>query len=92
MRLARITGTVTATVKAPGLTGRSLMLIDVVDSDQKVLQPATVAVDTCGSGPGDLVLIAEGSAARLLPDTSGLCIDVAIIAVIDRVDTAGSAT
>ncbi len=87
MRLARITGTVTATVKQPALTGAKLLLADVVDSKGSVLEAALVAADTCGAGVGDLVMLAQGSAARMPTQTSGAPVDAAIIAIIDRVTT-----
>lgn len=89
MRLARVTGTVTATTKPESLGGRTLLLLDIVDgSDSKrkaSLETGVVAVDTCGAGKGDLVMIAQGSAARLSSDTSGSPIDCAVIAIVDTV-------
>jgi microcompartment protein CcmK/EutM len=86
MRLARVKGTVTATAKPDSLTGRSLLLVDIVDADDTTIEAAQVAVDACGAGTGDLVLLAQGSAARLSADTSGAPIDCAVIAVVDSVD------
>lgn len=86
MRLARVTGTVTATVKQAPLTGSKLMVVDVIDGTGAVLVPAVVAVDTCGAGAGDTVLLAEGSAARLPAQLAGLPVDAAIVAVVDTID------
>lgn len=88
MRLALVTGTVTATVKDPQLVGQKLLLVDVVDAKGKVIQPALVAVDTCGAGVKDHVLIASGSAARMPAAVAGRPIDNSIIAIIDHVDVA----
>ncbi|MEM9012560.1 MAG: EutN/CcmL family microcompartment protein [Pseudomonadota bacterium] len=88
MRIARVTGTVTATVKEAELTGKTLLIVDVEDGRGKVLTPALVAVDTCAAGVGDLVLLAEGSAARLPAALAGAPVDAAAVAVIDRVDLA----
>jgi len=85
MRLARVKGTVTATAKPDSLSGRALLLVDIVDGSDSTLETAVVAVDTCGAGTGDLVLLALGSAARLSVDTSGAPIDCAAIAVVDTV-------
>jgi len=87
MRIGKVTGTVTATIKAQGLTGKPLMLVDITDAHGKVVEPAIVAIDTCGAGRGDRVLISSGSAARQTPDTSGLAIDAAIVAVLEHIDT-----
>ncbi|MEX0286024.1 MAG: EutN/CcmL family microcompartment protein [Paracoccaceae bacterium] len=85
MRLGRVTGTVHATIKDAQLTGRTLLLLDVVDGKGKLLEPAHVAVDTCGAGVGDQVLIIEGSAARLATGVTGTPVDAAIVAVVDAV-------
>ncbi len=91
MRLARVTGTVTATVKEPGLTGMKLLVVDVEDGSSSVLQRSLVAADAAGAGVGDMVLLVEGSAARLASNAASLPIDAAIVAVIDHVELAGPA-
>lgn len=90
MRLALVTGTVTATVKDPQLVGMKLLLTDVIDGSGNVLDQALVAVDTCGAGKGDWVLIASGSAARMPASVAGKPVDYTIIAVVDDVSTAKS--
>lgn len=85
MRLARVTGTITATAKPESLGGRTLLLVDIVNGSEVTTEAGIVAVDTCGAGSGDLVLIAQGSAARLSVDTSGAPIDCAVIAIVDTV-------
>ena len=64
MKIARVTGSVTGTAKDPYFSGQKLLLVDVLDADGKVLEPAVVALDTCSAGPGDRVVITTGSAAR----------------------------
>jgi len=90
MQLATVTGPVTATAKHPGFEGLKLLLTNIVDDKQKVLQKCVVAVDTCGAGVGDKVLVVNGSAARIAAPASGVATDAAIVAVIDRVEVAGS--
>lgn len=88
MRLGKVTGTVTATAKDPGLVGGKLLLTDVIDGRGKVLEPALVAMDTVGAGVGDTVLIVEGSAARQPAPVASLPVDASVIAVVDRVSVA----
>ena len=85
MRVARVTGTVTATAKDAQLTGFKLLLTDIVDASGKVLEPAVVAADTCGAGVGDLVMLVQGSAARLPAGLAGVPVDACVIAVVDDV-------
>jgi len=90
MQLATVTGTVTATAKHSGFEGQKLLLTNIVDDKKKVLQKSVVAVDTCGAGVGDMVLVVNGSAARMAVQTSSVATDAAIVAIIDRVEVAGS--
>ena len=83
MKVVRVIGTATATIKARGLAGHKLLVVDVVDADGTVLVPSVVAVDTTGAGRGDLCLMVEGSSARIPAD--GLPVDAALIAVIDTI-------
>lgn len=85
MKLARVTGTVTATAKSPQLSGLPMLLCDVVDGKGKVLEPACVAVDTVGAGVGDQVVVTLGSAARMPAQTTGAPVDAVIIGIVDQV-------
>jgi microcompartment protein CcmK/EutM len=85
MQIGKITGTVTATAKAERLTGLKLMVVDVVDAKGAVITPALVASDTCGAGVGDTVLLAQGSGARMAGGLASAPIDLAIIAIVDRI-------
>ena len=90
MKIARVTGLVTATVKESQLSGRKLLVVDIVDGAGKVQEAAVAATDTCGAGPGDMVLVAMGSAARLPGQTSGIATDATIVAIIDEINLGGS--
>ena len=87
MQIARVTGTVTATVKDPSLAGTKLLVVTSGDGSD-ALQRSLVAADTCGAGVGDLVLVTTGSAARLSTGTGTLPVDAAVIAVVDHVEMA----
>ena len=92
MKIARIIGSVTATVKEGSLSGTALLIGNIEDGRGGVLEEAVVAADTCGAGPGDLVLLATGSAARLPARTGGMPVDAAVVAIVDHVDiSAGEA-
>lgn len=85
MRIARVVGTVTGTVKEPTLASHKLLIVDIEDGEGNVLEPSVVAVDTVGAGSGERVLVATGSAARIPSPVAGLSVDVAIIAIIDEI-------
>ena len=92
MFLARVTGSVVATQKIASMTGRKLltvepMRVDPAKRDRLVTTGRTfVVVDTVGAGQGEMVLIVQGSSARLTPETDKLPIDAAIIGIVDSVN------
>jgi ethanolamine utilization protein EutN len=92
MFLARVTGSVVATQKVSSMTGRKLLTVEPlrVDPGQRDRLVTTgrsfVVVDTVGAGQGELVLIVQGSSARLTPETEKLPVDAAIIGIVDTVN------
>jgi len=90
MKLARVTGTVEASQKDASLSGAKLLLTDLVDGAGQTTTPAFVAVDSCGAGVGDTVLITFNGAARMPSGAAGAATDATIIAIVDRVSLAGA--
>jgi ethanolamine utilization protein EutN len=89
MRLAKVIGTVVATRKEESLTGFKLLVIQEVDPrGERDINNRLVAVDTLGAGEGDIVLWVMGGAARVVSeDHRKAPLDVAIVGIIDSVDT-----
>jgi microcompartment protein CcmK/EutM len=92
MFLAKVTGLVVATHKVAAMTGHKLLTVEPlrVDPQQRDRLVGTgrtfVAVDTVGAGHGEMVLIVQGSSARLTPETEKLPVDAAIIGIVDSVN------
>jgi microcompartment protein CcmK/EutM len=98
MFLARVTGHVVATQKDKTLGGQKLMVVEPlnVKYDQSS-KPASlgntgraiVAIDVVGVGEGQLVLIVQGSSARMTEQTKNLPADAVIIGIVDSAAYAG---
>ncbi len=92
MFLARVTGSVVATHKVGSMTGRKLLTVEPlrvepVQKDHLVSTGRTlVVVDTVGAGQGEMVLIVQGSSARLTPETEKLPVDATVIGIVDSVN------
>lgn len=95
MFVAKVIGSVVATQKVATMTGHKLLLVEPYR-----LEPATrdklvptgrtfVTVDPLGAGVGQMVLLCQGSSARLTPETGQLPIDAVIIGLVDTVDVEG---
>lgn len=83
MQLARVIGTVVATVKNDSLEGRKLMIVQTVN---RFLQPTgkpMVAVDSVGAGVGELVFWCRGKEASFPFKREDTPTDCTIIAIVD---------
>jgi microcompartment protein CcmK/EutM len=91
MLIAKVTGSLVATEKVGSMVGHKLLVVEPYRLDPKARSSLTttgrsmVAVDTVGAGVGELVLITQGSSARLTPETKSLPIDTVVIGIIDSV-------
>lgn len=91
MFVARVTGSVVSTQKVGTMTGHKLLVVepyrlDAANRDQLVTTGRTfITVDTLGAGIDDMVLVVQGSSARLTPETKDLPIDAMIIGIVDTV-------
>jgi ethanolamine utilization protein EutN len=88
MQLARVTGTVVATIKTPGLEGVKLLIIQPLDRHQQPQGSPLVAADAVHmAGLGELVyFVASREAAQALPETF-VPVDHAIVGIVDAVTT-----
>ena len=87
MQLARVTGTLVASVKAEGLEGVKLLIVQPLD---RCLQPdgePVVAADGVHmAGPGELVyVVGAREASQALPNTF-VPVDHAIVGIVDAVE------
>jgi microcompartment protein CcmK/EutM len=92
MFLARVTGSVVSTHKVQSMIGRKLLTVEPLrvepaQRDRLVGTGRTfVCVDTVGAGLDELVLIVQGSSARMAPELEKLPVDATIIGIVDNVN------
>src|SRR5204863_198124 len=99
MFLARVTGNVVATQKDKVLSGQKLLVVEPlnVKYDEATQKPASlgntgraiVAIDVVGAGEGQLVLIVQGSSARMTEQTKNLPADAIIVGIVDSAEYGG---
>jgi microcompartment protein CcmK/EutM len=92
MRIARVVGTAVSTIKESTLVGQKLLLVRETDEHDEFTGAVFVAVDAVGAGTGELVLVAQGSAARASGTTSGQPIDAVIMGILDSLEVDGTVT
>ncbi len=86
MNLAKVIGTVWATVKDENLVGAKMQIIQPLNHDEKKVGDPMVAVDTIGAGPGEIVYYTTAREATIPYPTRIAPIDASIVGIVDRID------
>ncbi len=87
MQLARVVGTVVASVKSPGLEGVPLLIIQPLDRAKNPVGSPLVAADAVRmSGPGELVYFVAAREAAQALDPAFVPVDHAIVGIVDAVE------
>jgi len=91
MFIAKVVGSLVSTQKVDSMVGYKLLIVEPyrLDAETRRALKTTgrtfVAVDTLGAGEGDLVIIAQGSSARLTAETKNMPVDTLITGLVDHV-------
>jgi ethanolamine utilization protein EutN/carbon dioxide concentrating mechanism protein CcmL len=89
MLMGKVVGTVVATQKDPGLQGYKMQIVQLVDFDMKKTSNYIVVVDAIGAGYDEMVIVVQGSSARLTAQTEKKPVDAAIVGIVDSVEIEG---
>ena len=83
MQLARVIGTVVATVKNESLRGRKLLIVQTLDKDLNSTGKPMVAIDAVGAGVGELVFWCRGKEASFPFKREDTPTDCTIVGIVD---------
>lgn len=86
MKMVKVIGSVTSTIKDDSLKGVKLLFVQMVNIDLTERNDFYIAIDTVGLGEGELGLIATGSTAKRTDITKDRNVDAAIVAKVERID------
>ena len=89
MILAQVMGTVVSTRKDSGLLSLKLLLTREVDGQFKPTGNYVVAADAVGAGTDELVLVAQGSSARMTEVSREKPVDAVICGIVDAIEMGG---
>ncbi len=81
MIIGKVVGSIVSTRKNENLVGSKFMVIEPIKS--MGISDKLVAVDNVGAGIGEVVLVAQGSAARIGCGLDNSPIDAAIVGIVD---------
>lgn len=83
MIVGKVVGSLVSTRKSDKLIGNKFMVIEPLNK-MKSATDQLVAIDNIGAGIGEIVLVAQGSAARIGCDMEQAPVDAAIVGIVDE--------
>lgn len=91
MNLARVIGTVHATVKDPNLHRAKMLVLVTIDAEMKVHGLPFVAVDMVGAGVGEIVYYTTAYEAVMPwrarhPEVPMALIDAGVVGIVNAID------
>lgn len=92
MILAKVEGNLVATKKNDKIIGQKLLFVrplvveSASDTELRPGKSTLVAVDELGAGEGEVVLVAQGSSARLAMSDKNSPVDAVVVGIVDTVD------
>ena len=92
MRIAKVVGVAVATVKDRRLEGGKLLVVAETDATGAVTGQPFVALDLMGAGDGELVLVVDGSSARIAAGDANRPVDAVIVGILDSLRHDGQMT
>lgn len=82
MIVGKVVGSIVSTRKSDSLVGNKFMVVEPLEK-MKGHAGQIVAIDNIGAGIGEIVLVAQGSAARIGCGLDTAPVDAAIVGIVD---------
>jgi microcompartment protein CcmK/EutM len=92
MKIAKVVGVAISTVKEPRLEDSKLLLVSDADQTGNVIGKPYIAQDVVGVGPDELVIVVEGSSARVAAWDNNSPVDAVIVGILDSLQFDGETT
>jgi microcompartment protein CcmK/EutM len=83
--IAKVVGTAVASVKMDALKAKKLLVVRQTDEKGDAAGPLFLAVDLVGAGEDELVIVSQGSSARVVMGNDRSPADAAVVGILDSV-------
>ena len=87
MFLGKVIGNIWATKKYESLKNFKLMIVQPINAELKSTGDPIVAVDTVGSGPGEIIYYVTASEAVIPLPVDMAPVDASIVGIVDSINT-----
>jgi microcompartment protein CcmK/EutM len=85
MIIGKVTGSAVASLKHDALRATKLLVVSPADAGGAVCGAPFIAVDLVGAGEGELVIVSQGSSARMATGLNTSPVDAAIVGILDSI-------
>lgn len=92
MKIAKVVGVTICTVKDPRLGACRMLLVSDANHNGEVIGEPYIAEDKVGAGPEELVVVVQGSSARVASGDVNKPVDAAIVGILDSLQFEGKTT
>jgi ethanolamine utilization protein EutN len=90
MVIAKVVGSAVATLKHELLKTNKLLLVRPADPEGNATGETFLALDLVGAGEGELVIVSQGSSARMATGHNASPADAAIVGILDSLRVEGT--
>ena len=92
MKIAKVVGVTICTVKDPRLEACRMLLVSDADYNGEVIGEPYIAEDKVGAGHDELVIVVQGSSARVASGDVNKPVDAVIMGILDSLQFGGETT
>ena len=92
MILGEVKGHVVSSAKVENLDGKKLLVVEILSATPEGLkrtQKHMVCIDAVQAGEGELVVVVQGSSARIAPGMGDVPVDALIVGIVDSLQAFG---
>jgi ethanolamine utilization protein EutN len=89
MIIGKVVGAAIASIKLDALKASKILVVCPADAQGNATGAAFLAVDLVGAGDGELVVVSQGSSARMAIGQNTSPVDAAIIGILDTINYCG---
>jgi len=92
MIIAKVVGLAIASLKHERLENSTLLLVRRTDERGQEGGEPFLALDLVGAGEGELVIVSQGSSARMAAGQNSSPVDAAVVGILDSLRLGGTIT
>ncbi|MAN23290.1 MAG: ethanolamine utilization protein EutN [Gemmatimonadetes bacterium] len=92
MIVGRVKGHVVASAKVENLEGKKMLVVEILSVTPEGLSPTNlhmVCIDAVQAGEGEVVVVVQGSSARIAPGMEKVPVDALIVGIVENLNAFG---